>query len=114
VLFCTQSFGQLSADSIQLIDKMFSRYNNATPGVSVAVERNGKLIYHKSFGLADLEHNVPNTTATIFEAGSVSKQFTAAAILLLNRMGNSPWMMISGNMCPKSRSMTRQSPSGTS
>lgn len=76
-----------SMDTLQRIDQLFSRWNNATPGVSVAVERNGKIIYHKAFGLADLEHNVPNTTATIFEAGSVSKQFTAISILLLVQEG---------------------------
>lgn len=76
-----------SADTLQRIDQLFSRWNNATPGVSVAIERDGKIIYHKAFGLADLEHNVPNTTATIFEAGSVSKQFTAASILLLAQEG---------------------------
>lgn len=70
-------------DTLQRIDQLFSRWNNATPGVSVAIERDGKMIYHKAFGLADLEHAAPNTTETIFEAGSVSKQFTAAAILLL-------------------------------
>lgn len=74
-------------DTLQRIDQLFSRWNNATPGVSVAIERDGKMIYHKAFGLADLEHNVPNTTSTIFEAGSVSKQFTAASILLLAREG---------------------------
>lgn len=76
-----------SADTLQRIDQLFSRWNNATPGVAVAVERNGKMIYSKAFGLADLEHNVPNTTSTIFEAGSVSKQFTAASILLLAKEG---------------------------
>lgn len=74
-------------DTLRRIDELFTRWNNATPGGSVIVERNGKVIYHKAFGLADLEHNVPNTTATIFEAGSVSKQFTAASILLLAQEG---------------------------
>lgn len=87
VLFSAPSTAQLSADTLQRIDQVFSRWNNATPGVSVAIERNGKIIYHKAFGLADLEHAVPNTTATIFEAGSVSKQFTAASILLLASEG---------------------------
>ncbi len=41
----------------------------------------------KAYGMADLEHGVPNRTDTIFEAGSVSKQFTAAAVLLLARDG---------------------------
>lgn len=78
---------QLSADSVQRIDQLFTRWNNATPGGVITVERNGKVIYSKAFGLADLEHNVPNTTSSIFECGSVSKQFTAAAVLLLAQEG---------------------------
>ncbi len=72
-----------SADTLQRIDQFFSHWNNATPGGVVTVERNGKIIYNKAFGIADLEHNVPNMTETIFEGGSLSKQFTAAAALLL-------------------------------
>ncbi len=72
-----------SADTIQWIDQLFSHWNNATPGGVVTVERNSKIIYNKAFGIADLEHNFPNTTETIFEGGSLSKQFTAVAALLL-------------------------------
>lgn len=53
------------------------------PGCAVAAADNGKRIATAAFGLADLEHGVPITAASVFEAGSVSKQFTAAAILLL-------------------------------
>lgn len=86
LVFVTSSQAQ-TPDTLQRIDQLFSRWNNATPGLSVAIERQGKIIYHKAFGLADLEHNVPNTVSTVFEAGSVSKQFTAAAILLLVQEG---------------------------
>jgi len=72
-----------STDTLARIDALFSHWNNATPGGSVAVQRDDKIIYHKAFGLSDLEHNVPNTTETIFESGSVAKQFTATAILML-------------------------------
>jgi len=53
----------------------------------LSISRNGQLIYSKAWGLADLERNVPLTTSSITEAGSVSKQFTAAAILLLEQQG---------------------------
>ena len=49
--------------------------------------RGGKPVLAKGYGMADLEHDVPITPDTIFEAGSVSKQFTAAAVLLLARDG---------------------------
>jgi CubicO group peptidase (beta-lactamase class C family) len=51
------------------------------------VSLNGELVFEKAFGLADLEFNVPNTPQTIFESGSVAKQFTAAAIVLLQQDG---------------------------
>jgi CubicO group peptidase (beta-lactamase class C family) len=71
------------ADTVAMIDKLFSSWSNDTPGGAILVERGGRIIFNKAFGMADLEHNVPNRTTTIFEAGSVSKQFTATAALLL-------------------------------
>jgi CubicO group peptidase (beta-lactamase class C family) len=47
----------------------------------------GASVLQKAYGMADLEHDVRNTTDTIFEAGSVSKQFTAASVLLLAKEG---------------------------
>lgn len=76
-----------ATDTLKQIDNIFSSWNNATPGVSVLVARGEKIIYQKAFGLADMERVVPITTQTIFEAGSVSKQFTAFAILLLESEG---------------------------
>ncbi|MDP3399092.1 MAG: serine hydrolase domain-containing protein, partial [Bacteroidales bacterium] len=76
-----------SNDTIDKIDKIFAQYHNAMPGVAVAVTLNGKVFYNKAFGLSNLEFPLPNTTETIFECGSVSKQFTAAAILLLAQEG---------------------------
>jgi CubicO group peptidase (beta-lactamase class C family) len=49
--------------------------------------RNGKLIFSKAWGMADLEHNAQLTVESPTEAGSVSKQFTAASILLLEQQG---------------------------
>lgn len=72
---------------LKKIDQLFSSWNNATPGVAVAIQQGDNVIYNKAFGLADLEHNVPNTTSTVFESGSVAKQFTAMSILLLAAEG---------------------------
>jgi CubicO group peptidase (beta-lactamase class C family) len=57
------------------------------PGVSVAVVREGKTIKAQGYGLANLEHNVPVSKESVFEIGSVTKQFTAAAILMLRQAG---------------------------
>lgn len=72
----------------QAVDQLFARYTSTTtPGCAVAVAQNGHTILSRAYGMADLEHGVAATPATIYEAGSVSKQFTAAAIVLLARDG---------------------------
>ena len=57
------------------------------PGVAVAVVRQGTPVIAKGYGLANVEHNVPVTRETIFQSGSVGKQFTAAAAMLLVEEG---------------------------
>ena len=57
------------------------------PGVSVAVVKAGQVLLAKGYGLANIEHQVPVTPATIFQSGSVGKQFTAALVLLLVEEG---------------------------
>ena len=53
------------------------------PGVSLAVLRRGKVVLLKSYGLANVEHQVPVKPSTIFQSGSMGKQFTAAAVMIL-------------------------------
>lgn len=74
-------------DTLRSIERIFERYKPSNPGAQVAISRNGKIIFSKAWGMADLEHNAPLTTTSPTEAGSVSKQFTAAAILLLEQQG---------------------------
>lgn len=69
------------------IDKLFSAYNAKTPGVAVAVVKDGKVVFKKGYGAANLEYDIPVTTKTIFNIASVSKQFTAFAIYLLEKQG---------------------------
>jgi CubicO group peptidase (beta-lactamase class C family) len=69
------------------VDAVFSQWTTSTPGCAVGVGVGGEPVITKGFGMADLERAVPNRADTIFEAGSVSKQFTAAAVLLLAREG---------------------------
>lgn len=65
------------------VDSIFSRFTPATPGCAVAVYQDGRILLAKGYGSANLEYGVPITPATPFISGSVSKQFTAAAIALL-------------------------------
>jgi CubicO group peptidase (beta-lactamase class C family) len=57
--------------------------NNGDINGSVLVAENGKIIYQKSFGYADIQNNIPNTPNTLFQIASVSKLFTAIAVLQL-------------------------------
>jgi CubicO group peptidase (beta-lactamase class C family) len=57
------------------------------PGVALTIIQNGNALKTAAYGLADLEQNVPVTTNTAFEIGSITKQFTAAGILLLQQEG---------------------------
>lgn len=56
-------------------------------GVSVAVARKGRIVLAKGYGFADLENDVPATAETVFRIGSITKQFTAAAIMRLMEQG---------------------------
>lgn len=63
------------------------RKRQKIPGISVLVVENGEVIKMRGYGLANVEHKVPVTAETIFQSGSVGKQFTAAGILLLQEDG---------------------------
>jgi len=75
------------AGAERAFEKVTKAYVEPAPGCAAAVSLNGEIVFEKAFGLADMEHNVPNTTQTIFESGSVAKQFTAASLVLLQQEG---------------------------
>jgi len=75
------------AGSDRAFEKFTKAYVGPAPGCAAAVSLTGDVVFEKAFGLADLEFNVLNTTQTIFESGSVAKQFTAAALVLLQQDG---------------------------
>jgi CubicO group peptidase (beta-lactamase class C family) len=66
---------------------LFKNFGDTTPGCAVGIERAGRTPELNAFGVADLEHQVPISPETVFEVGSVSKQFTAATILVLADKG---------------------------
>lgn len=74
----------LSADIDQL---MQAHFKPDGPGAAVWVSQKGKIIYQKAFGMANLEQEVPLRTDHVFRIGSISKQFTGAAILKLAEAG---------------------------
>jgi len=84
--FC--SFAQLEDGQLRQIDELFESWNTPNhPGGSVGVMKDGEVVFSRAYGLASLEYLVPNTTGTIYNTASVSKQFTAMGIVRLEEMG---------------------------
>ena len=70
------------------VDKLFIHWDKpTTPGCAIGIVRDGKLIYEKAYGMADLEQGSRIGSETVFHIASISKQFTAFAILLLEKDG---------------------------
>ena len=69
------------------IDSLLSNYNENEPGFAIGLVKNNQLIYEKYLGLANLDYEIPIRKKTSFHVASVSKQFTAFAILLLEEEG---------------------------
>ena len=80
--------GPSDRDLSAKIDAIFSEYDkSSSPGCAVAVYDGDRIAFKKAFGMANLDHDVKLTPSSIFHVASVSKQFTAAAILLLAQDG---------------------------
>jgi len=70
------------------VDQLLAKYDFKNgPGLSLAVIKDGAVVYKKGLGIANLEYGVPITTSTVFQVASVSKQFTVFSILLLEQEG---------------------------
>jgi CubicO group peptidase (beta-lactamase class C family) len=85
ILFiCTAVFAQDRTQTAK-IDRVVRQQMlvNKIPGVSLVVLRAGKIVLLKSYGLANVEHQVPVKPQTVFQSGSIGKQFTAAAVMIL-------------------------------
>jgi CubicO group peptidase (beta-lactamase class C family) len=88
LFFFSKAETQLKPEKLERIDSLFLEWNVPDhPGGSIAIMNDGKLEFSKGYGLASLEYLVPNTAETIFNTGSVSKQFTAMGIVLLDLQG---------------------------
>lgn len=86
-IFSLYSFGQKNinkrVDSI-LTEQIEGKF---APGITVGIVKNGKLIYHNSNGLMNLEYNIPFNDSTTFGIASITKQFTSACIAILEKKG---------------------------
>jgi CubicO group peptidase (beta-lactamase class C family) len=82
-------FAQQDASELQRkVDKVFAAYDKPdSPGCALGVVRDGEFVYKKGYGEGSLELGVPLTTQSVFYMGSVSKQFTAASVVLAAEQG---------------------------
>jgi CubicO group peptidase (beta-lactamase class C family) len=93
VYICTAQrlHAQVTTSGLSLnarMDARFADWNKRTsPGCAIAIVKNGKIVYQRGYGMANLEYGIRNTPATIFHVASIAKQFTAFAIHLLAQEG---------------------------
>jgi CubicO group peptidase (beta-lactamase class C family) len=90
MIFCSVLMAQTvnPREFSKQVDRLLMEQIKATePGAAVVITVKGKPIFKKCYGLADVEHNIPITSKTMFNLASVSKQFTAFSILLLEKEG---------------------------
>ncbi len=72
------------SDATARVDEIFAQWDSsASPGCALSVSQAGSPLISRAWGMSDLEHDIPNTPSTIFEGGSLAKQFTSAAVVLL-------------------------------
>ena len=70
------------------VDELMAQWSKgATPGAAIIVIKDGEVIHKKGYGMADLEARTPITANTVFDTASVSKQFTAMAVMILAERG---------------------------
>ncbi|MGE5803300.1 MAG: serine hydrolase domain-containing protein [Gemmatimonadota bacterium] len=78
----------MTTDDGRAVDALFAAYTgSAVPGASVVVVQNGQVVVRRAYGMADLERRIAATPETGYRLASVSKQFTAMAIMLLAKEG---------------------------
>lgn len=91
LLFLTINlFGQNQVDksTTKRLDNLYNTFFTKDGiGCATLISKNGKLIYEKAFGMADIEANLPASIENVFRIGSITKQFTAIAILQLYEQG---------------------------
>lgn len=94
-------------DDLRLIDSLFAAYSGTAPGASVVVIRDGRVVVRRAYGLADLERRTPATPETNYRLASVSKQFTAMAVMLLAKDGKVHYDQAIRDLLPELPSATR-------
>jgi CubicO group peptidase (beta-lactamase class C family) len=85
---CAAKTQALAREQAKQIDKVFAQWDRAdSPGCALGVYRDGRVVYKRGYGMEDLNQDVHITPGTVFHVASMSKQFTAASIVLLAQQG---------------------------
>lgn len=88
LVLAAAGFAQTADGIAAKVDAIFANYDKPdSPGCALGVIEDGKLIYTRGYGKANLEHDIANGSKLVYDIGSTSKQFTAASILLLTQQG---------------------------
>lgn len=83
-LFIDVTFGQMSPDHVRAIDSLFSKYDDVhSTGISVMIIEKGKIVYDRAYGLAEIETRTKAAANTNYRIASITKSFTAMAIMML-------------------------------
>src|SRR4051812_24830006 len=70
------------------VDQLFQQWDKPnSPGCAVAVMKDGRIVHARGYGMADVDRGEKITPTTVFHVGSISKQFTATAVLMLEHEG---------------------------
>ncbi|HEU4434031.1 MAG TPA: serine hydrolase domain-containing protein [Pyrinomonadaceae bacterium] len=83
-----QSTKSANDPQTEKVDALFAQWNKPdSPGCAVAIIKDGRVVYKRGYGSANLDYDIPISSKTVFNVGSVSKQFTAISVALLARQG---------------------------
>lgn len=87
--FAAPGWATVPQDSLRArVDRIFERWDRpGSPGCALGVVQDGRLVYKRGYGYANLDYGIPITPQTVFYIASVSKQFAAASIVLAARQG---------------------------
>lgn len=84
----SSSWAQLPDSTRQVVEAYLNTYDKPNePGFALLISQKGQIVYRKAVGLANLEHGIRNSTESVYSVASVSKQFTAAAVAMLQLEG---------------------------
>ncbi len=93
------------------VDSLFARLSEGTtPGLAVAVVKDGRVVLAKGYGCASLEHRIPITASTVFDVASVSKQFAGMAVAMLAAEGKLDLDADISRYVPELRALTTRHP----